>query len=388
MKKVMSILIALITVLGCAAACRAENTVPGNILVVYFSATGTTEAAAKNIAKILGADIFEIEPAVPYTSADLNYTGDCRANREQNDDSARPAIAAGIGNIGQYDAVFIGYPIWWGKAPKIIYTFLESYDLSGKIIVPFCTSGGSGINTSIQEIKALEPNAIVNDGRRIANSSEAAIKEWLDTVELPSRAPKINIENNAVTVNNVPDNSTLILAFYNSNKTLVSVLARKGSGTVIEKIPEAPAEAVSFKVFLWDMRTIYPISDSISLPVTDLQDKDGDKMRIKIGGKEFTASLENNETSKAFQALLPTTLNMSELNGNEKYCYLDQSLPANSEKVGTIHAGDIMLYGSSCIVIFYDTFQTSYSYTRIGHIDDISGLTSALGSGSVTVTLE
>ncbi len=137
MKKVMSILIALITALGFTAACRGENTASSNILVAYFSATGTTEGAAENIAKILGADIFEIEPAEPYTSADLNYSSDCRANREQNDIGARPEIATGIENIGQYDAVFIGYPIWWGKAPKIIYTLLEKYDFSkkGKLII-------------------------------------------------------------------------------------------------------------------------------------------------------------------------------------------------------------------------------------------------------------
>ncbi len=202
----------------------------------------------------------------------------------------------------------------------------------------------------------------------------------------PSEKPKINIENNIVTVNNAPDNSTVILAFYNSNKTLVNVLTKKGSGTITEKIPEAPADAATIKAFLWDMSNLYPISDSISLDVTDLHESEDNKMRITIGGKEFTATLEDNETSKAIGTLLPMTLDMSELNGNEKYYYLNQSLPTNTESIGTIHAGDIMLYGSSCIVIFYDTFETSYSYTRIGHIDDVSELASALGSGDVTVT--
>ncbi len=200
--------------------------------------------------------------------------------------------------------------------------------------------------------------------------------------------PKINIENNIVTVNNAPDNSTLILAFYDSNKALVNVLIRKGSGAITEEIPEAPADTDAVKAFLWDMSRLYPISDSISLEATDLQDKENNKMRITVGGKEFTATLEGNETSKALQALLPMTLDMSELNGNEKYYYLNQSLPTNTERVGIIHAGDIMLYGSSCIVVFYDTFQTPYSYTRIGHIDDAAELTSALGSGSVTVTMK
>ncbi len=203
----------------------------------------------------------------------------------------------------------------------------------------------------------------------------------------PSETPTINIENNIVTVNNAPDYSTLILAFYNSHKTLVNVLTKKGGGTITEQVPEAPADAATVKAFLWDMSNLYPISNSISLEVTDLQDKDENKMRITVGGKEFSATLEGNETSKALQALLPMTLDMSELNGNEKYYNLSQSLPTNTQSIETVHAGDIMLWQENCIVIFYETFNTSYRYTRIGHIDDVPELASALGSGDVTVTL-
>ena len=118
----------------------------GKNLVVYFSVTGNTKALAETIAETTGADIVEIVPETPYTSEDINYSNDsCRANREQNDDSARPAIANKIENINDYDTIYLGYPIWWGTMPKIINTFLESYDLSGKTIMPFCTSGGSGI---------------------------------------------------------------------------------------------------------------------------------------------------------------------------------------------------------------------------------------------------
>ena len=110
------------------------------------------------------------------------------------------------------------------------------------------------------------------------------------------------------------------------------------------------------------------------------------QIQLSAGGYEFTASLEDNATAQTCVDLLPLTLNMSELNGNEKYIYLSTSLPAAPVNPGTIHAGDIMLYGASCIVIFYKTFNTSYSYTKIGHIDNVGNLQSALGTGSVSVT--
>lgn len=110
-----------------------------------------------------------------------------------------------------------------------------------------------------------------------------------------------------------------------------------------------------------------------------------ERMIIRVNGTEYQASLEDNATAKAFAAMLPATLDMSELNGNEKYHYLENSLPATGDYTGTTHAGDIMLFGRNCIVLFYDTFNTSYSYTKIGHIDNPSGLAGTLGSGSVSV---
>lgn len=109
------------------------------------------------------------------------------------------------------------------------------------------------------------------------------------------------------------------------------------------------------------------------------------KIRIKAGGASFTATLDGNATARAFAERLPMTLGMSELNGNEKYYYLDESLPSDGSCPHTIHAGDIMLYGSDCVVLFYKTFTTSYSYTRIGWVDDAAGLEEALGGGDVTV---
>lgn len=107
---------------------------------------------------------------------------------------------------------------------------------------------------------------------------------------------------------------------------------------------------------------------------------------VTVGDRTFSATLEQNSTAEAFRALLPLTLEMRDLHGNEKYHYLGQSLPTNRTSVGTIHAGDIMLYGDDCIVLFYETFTTSYSYSRIGHIADTDGLKQALGSGTVSVT--
>ena len=120
----------------------------------------------------------------------------------------------------------------------------------------------------------------------------------------------------------------------------------------------------------------------------DVQESSTGDLRVIVGNKIFTATLADNATAQAFRDLLPLTLNMSELNGNEKYNYLSTSLPRDASNPSTIHAGDIMLYGSSCVVLFYDTFNTTYSYTRIGFIDDPSQLAAALGTGSVTVRFE
>ena len=161
----------------------------GRVLVAYFSATGNTETVANHIKDILGeaADLYEIQPETPYTSADLNYNTDCRANREQNDDSARPAIAGGVENMEQYDVVFLGYPIWWGKAPKIIHTFLESYDFSGKTIVPFCTSGSSPYNDGT--IRPLAPDADWRTGQRFGSgAARSAVDRWVDGLDLPTAA--------------------------------------------------------------------------------------------------------------------------------------------------------------------------------------------------------
>lgn len=156
-------------------------------LVVYFSATGTTEQIAKYAVDILKADIYEIVPEVPYTDEDLAYYTGGRADKEQDDPVARPAISSSIENMEQYDTILLGYPIWHGQAPRIISTFLESYDLSEKNLVPFCTSHSSGIGTSDTNLHSLAANAKWLDGERFsADTSREDVQAWLDSLGLIS----------------------------------------------------------------------------------------------------------------------------------------------------------------------------------------------------------
>ena len=151
-------------------------------LVAYFSATGNTEGVAQHLQAILDADLYEIVPAEPYSDDDLNYNvSDCRANQEQNDPDARPAIDGSVDNMEDYDVIFLGYPIWWGEAPRIISTFLESYDLAGKTIVPFCTSGSSGIGSSAEHLAALAGSAAWLEGTRFnPGASQGEVAAWVD----------------------------------------------------------------------------------------------------------------------------------------------------------------------------------------------------------------
>lgn len=150
-----------------------------------FSCTGTTEGVAEIIAEVTGGFLHEILPEDPYTDEDLDYYSGGRADQEQADPNARPAIANSVEGMKDYDVVFLGYPIWHGQAPKIIYTFLERYDLSGKTIVPFCTSGSSGIGSSADNLHSLVPEAEWRDGTRFSgNTNEQTISDWLEGLDL------------------------------------------------------------------------------------------------------------------------------------------------------------------------------------------------------------
>lgn len=159
-----------------------ETDMEQKTLVVYFSATKTTESLAKYAAEILNADLYEIVPKDPYTEADLAYYTNGRADQEQNNPAARPTIFGGVENMAEYDTIVLGYPIWHGQAPRIISTFLKSYNFSGKTILPFCTSHSSGIGSSADNLHGLCSDS-VNwlDGKRFeAGTTKENVKAWLE----------------------------------------------------------------------------------------------------------------------------------------------------------------------------------------------------------------
>ena len=149
-------------------------------LVAYFSASGITKKLASSLATSIGADLFEIEPEQKYTDEDLDWQNhNSRSSVEMNDRSSRPAIASKVSDMSQYDVVFIGFPVWWYREPSIIDTFAESYDFSGKTIVPFATSGSSGIGDSEKNIGELAKGAKIVEGKRFSSStSSVVLKEW------------------------------------------------------------------------------------------------------------------------------------------------------------------------------------------------------------------
>ncbi len=159
---------------------QVSDTVNSSTLVVYFSATGNTKAIAEDIAEGLQADIYEIVPEKPYTDADLNYNDDnSRSTLEMNDSSARPGISGTIDNFEQYTTIYLGYPIWWGEAPRIMDTFVESYDFTDKTVIPFCTSISSGIGSSANTLASLAGSGDWMNGQSFGESEDAdTVIEW------------------------------------------------------------------------------------------------------------------------------------------------------------------------------------------------------------------
>lgn len=153
-------------------------------LVVFFSASGVTRQVAQKLAAAAQADLYEIKPAVPYTQADLNWRDkSSRSSVEMKNLAIRPQLADTDAKIEQYDRILLGYPIWWYMAPTIINTFLESYDFSGKSIILFATSGGSGFGKSIEELSPSCPNAVIREGRMLnGNPSEQELRQWVESL--------------------------------------------------------------------------------------------------------------------------------------------------------------------------------------------------------------
>ena len=153
-------------------------------LVAFFSASGVTKGAAQRLAGAIGADLYEIKPAVAYTRADLNWMDKkSRSTVEMNDPACRPALADRDADIPSYDRIFLGFPIWWYTAPSIIRTFLESYDFTGKTIVLFATSGGSGLGLAAEDLASSCPGAVIKGGKMLnGRQSESELRQWAETV--------------------------------------------------------------------------------------------------------------------------------------------------------------------------------------------------------------
>lgn len=165
---------------------KSEDEVMSRTLVAYFSASGITAKVAEVLADTIGADLFAIEPEVPYTKADLDWMDKTsRSTLEMNDPTSRPVIARKRDNMDEYDTIFVGFPIWWYVAPTIINTFLESYDLVGKTIIPFATSGGSGMGKTNEKLSESCKGAKLLDGKVLkANVSAKELADWVSSLNL------------------------------------------------------------------------------------------------------------------------------------------------------------------------------------------------------------
>ena len=281
------------------------------ILVTCFSATGHTKPLAEYAAKYLGADFYEIVPEEPYTDDDLNYSdSNSRTTKEQNDSLARPKISGGVQNMAEYDTVIIAHPIWWGQAPKIIYTFLESYDFSGKTITTMCTSGSSPLGSSANNLKALTNNSVTwLESRRFSiGASENEVQEWIDGIGIEAKS-------------------------------------------------------------------------------NDTESKEKE-MIIKINGQTIPVIWEDNESVAEIKHQAeqnPITVQMAKYGGFEQVGSLGRTYPSNDTRI-TTQNGDIVLYSSNQIVMFYGS--NTWAYTRLGKInlsnDEVTGL---LGNGNVTLAI-
>lgn len=187
-KKLMAVCVGALLALASCGGSKSQNSeakaeAAPDLLVAYFSATGTTRAAAEKIASIIGTNamLYEIKPEVPYTDADLDWRDSTsRSSVEMHNRSIRPALADTVADIQKYSVVFLGYPNWWNTAPTIINTFIESNDLKGKTVIPFMTSGGSNILNSEKELGEAYPGINWKKGLLMNNVSDEEVRDWID----------------------------------------------------------------------------------------------------------------------------------------------------------------------------------------------------------------
>ena len=276
--------------------------------MAYFSASGNTKAIAQVVADHLGADLYEITAEEPYTEADLAYYTGGRCDQEQDNPSVRPAINGTVANMDQYDLILIGHPIWHGQAPRIISTFLESYDFSGKTLVTFCTSHSSPLGSSARNLYPLVPEDVtwLNSQRFPGNVSEESVTAWLDAEIIPYEEE--NMKSNT--------------------------------------------------------------------------------LMMTVGDTTVAVDWEDNESVSALKELAVTGLaiQMSMYGGFEQVGSIGHRLPSHDVQTNT-SSGDIVLYSSSQLVVFYGS--NSWAYTRLGRITDKTPeeMRNLLGNGDVTITL-
>lgn len=179
MRRIVLFIVALTMVCVAGYAQKTSSAEGANVLVVYFSATGNTEKAAKQVAAVVGGELHKIQPAKDYTSADLDWHDkSSRSSVEMSDPKSRPAIIDNLKNLANYTTIYLGFPIWWDKAPRIINTFLDKYDLAGKTVIPFATSGSSDISNAESELQKAYPNVKWQKGKLLNGATEQDIKQW------------------------------------------------------------------------------------------------------------------------------------------------------------------------------------------------------------------
>ena len=182
MKKVIMMLVALLTMSLSACSQKKENKEMKKVLVAYFSASGVTKGVAQQLAEVTGGTLHEIKPAVAYTDADLDWHNkQSRSSMEMQDKSSRPAITDKLTNMQDYDIIYVGFPIWWYTCPTIINTFMEAYDFQGKTVIPFATSGGSGIKKACEDLKNTYPDVNWKEGKLLNRASKDDMKKWVES---------------------------------------------------------------------------------------------------------------------------------------------------------------------------------------------------------------
>lgn len=297
----------------------------GRYLVIYYSRSGNTRSVATEICKQVNGTLLEVETSSPYPS-DYNEVLSIAQQeiRTIDNEGIYPSVETVVENFDDYDRIFICTPPWYSRMATPMQSFLHAH------------------------------------------------------------ARKLD----------------------NKNLSLVVTSASSGISSVIEDAHRLCPEAIYSGEALWIRDALISTAHDIlarwleTLGIIGAPDNSGNEdnngnnetmnrnITVKIGETSFSATLEDNQTARVFSAMLPVTLNMDELNGNEKYYYLSENLPTNTFRPGTIHTGDLLLYGSNCIVLFYETFTSSYSYTSLGKIDNPDGLAVALGKHNVMVTFE